>query len=124
MAKITNSSDVSADISLNITNKTTPAITKIANPDTTYADTDVQGLFSIAYTVSTTELTAFPATPTSTVTLAKGESAYIYANVTWTSADTASSNGDELDTWVGENVASVSWSIACTAVQATELPTT
>lgn len=49
---------------------------------------------------------------------------YIYAEVTWTS-DTDSIKGetaDKRDTWIGENVTSVSYDISYTAVQNTELP--
>ena len=49
---------------------------------------------------------------------------YIYAEVIWTS-DTASATGepaDVRDTWIGENVTSVSYNISYTAVQNTELP--
>ena len=49
---------------------------------------------------------------------------YIYAEVIWTS-DTASATGAEADvrdTWIGENVTSVSYPISYKAVQNTELP--
>ena len=49
---------------------------------------------------------------------------YIYAEVIWTS-DTENITGtdaDERDTWIGENVTSVSYNISYKAVQNTELP--
>ena len=49
---------------------------------------------------------------------------YIYAEVIWTS-DTATikgENADVRDTWIGENVTSVSYNISYKAVQSTELP--
>lgn len=49
---------------------------------------------------------------------------YIYAEVIWTS-DTEGTTGeaaDVRDTWIGENVTSVSYNISYTAVQSTELP--
>ena len=49
---------------------------------------------------------------------------YIYAEVIWTS-DTTSATGEEADvrdTWIGENVTSVSYAISYKAVQNTELP--
>ena len=54
---------------------------------------------------------------------------YVYAVVIWTSQDVGVSDsngwvGDQLDTWAGINLTSVSWSLSYTAVQASELPTT
>ena len=49
---------------------------------------------------------------------------YIYAEVIWTS-DTEGVTGtdaDERDTWIGENVTSVSYNISYTAVQNTQIP--
>ena len=47
---------------------------------------------------------------------------YIFAEVTWTSQDTAQESGDELDTWIGQYVTSVSWTLTYKAVQASEVP--
>lgn len=51
---------------------------------------------------------------------------YIFAEVIWTSdleTDVAKGeDGDKRDTWIGENVTSVSYNISYTAVQNTELP--
>lgn len=49
---------------------------------------------------------------------------YIFAEVTWTSQDTAQESGDELDTWIGQYVTSVSWTLTYEAVQASEVPAT
>ena len=49
----------------------------------------------------------------------------VYVFVTWTSADaTLKGNADKLDTWVGENIASVSYTFSVTAVQGSEAPAT
>ena len=51
---------------------------------------------------------------------------YIWAEVTWTSTDQQNGGtvfGDKVDTWVGENIGTISYSLSYTAVQASELPT-
>lgn len=52
---------------------------------------------------------------------------YLYAVLTWTTDDTNDDDagdwyGDALDTWVGENIASVSYAVTYTAVQASQTP--
>lgn len=56
---------------------------------------------------------------------ADGGTIYIYGIVTWTS-DTVGVFGpgaDVRDTWIGQNIETVNWTLNCTAVQASELPT-
>lgn len=55
--------------------------------------------------------------------LAPGQTYYIWAQVTWTSADATSSGdqgaaADALDTWVGENVGALGWTLSYLAEQA------
>ena len=58
------------------------------------------------------------------VTLAPKTSVNIFVVVTWTSADEAlDSAADVLDTWVGQNVASVAYNFTVNAYQASEQPT-
>lgn len=98
--------------------------------DTTgYAVADVKGLFTITLYASTSELTAANDSDKLTsdgIVASAGGKVYIYATVTWKTNDTNSTNadtyGDALDTFVGENVESVSWDITYTAVQDSELP--
>ena len=49
---------------------------------------------------------------------------YVYAEVTWTSQDQTLEEkaSDALDTWFGENLEAVNFTISYTAVQASELP--
>ena len=48
---------------------------------------------------------------------------YIFAEITWTSADTeGEAVADAIDTWVGENVTEISYTFSYTAVQASEIP--
>lgn len=64
------------------------------------------------------------------VTLKPQESCAVYVRALWMSKDSAGVNGegvpyaDLIDTWLGENVASVSVDLVLSAVQASELPTT
>ena len=56
--------------------------------------------------------------------LAPEKTYYIYAEVTWTTADSGEDGtaGDALDTWVGNNVGSIVYNLSYTAVQASEVP--
>ena len=57
--------------------------------------------------------------------LEKGESLYVYYRVEWKSADSlGGATADYLDTWIGQNVESISATLSYTAVQGSELPTT
>lgn len=83
---------------------------------------DVEGLFKLyLYTDAdgTTSLTE--------LSVDSGETKTIYGKVVWTTNYKADdeflgARNDQLDTWVGENVVSVNWSLSYTAVQASELP--
>lgn len=56
--------------------------------------------------------------------LASKDTVYIFAEVTWTSQDQGSTESvaDAIDTWLGENVASIVSDLSYTAVQASEVP--
>lgn len=56
--------------------------------------------------------------------LASKSKVYIFAEVTWTSQDQDSAEivADAIDTWLGENVASIVSDLSYTAVQASEVP--
>lgn len=97
------------------------------------AESDVQGLFSIKLYYSTGEDSATAATEEmtsgrTTVDLAKGSGkVYVYAEVIWASNDAESGSdsgeaADKLDTWVGENVVSISFKISYTAEQNSKEP--
>lgn len=59
------------------------------------------------------------------VELQPGENLYIYAVVTWTSADDSlKGNADALDTWVGTHISGIQFTLTFSAVQGSELPTT
>lgn len=56
--------------------------------------------------------------------LASKSTVYIFAEVTWTSQDQGSTEivADAIDTWLGENVASIVSDLSYKAVQASEVP--
>ncbi len=96
-------------------------------------EAEVQGLFSIKLYYSTETDSAEAATNamtsgTTEVPLAAGSGkVYVYAEVIWASDDAGSSSdqgeaADKLDTWVGENVESISFKISYIAEQNSEKP--
>lgn len=97
------------------------------------AESDVQRLFSIKlYYSKETDSAAAAANAmtsgTTTVDLAKGSGkVYVYAEVIWASDDAGSGSdrgeaADKLDTWVGENVESISFKISYIAEQNSQEP--
>ena len=55
--------------------------------------------------------------------LGEGEKLYVYYRVEWKSADIlGEATADYLDTWIGQNVKTISATLSYTAVQASELP--
>ena len=58
-----------------------------------------------------------------TVTLTSGDTVYIFAEITWTSSDDLQEvTSDAIDTWAGENVEKVEYTISYTAVQSSVQP--
>lgn len=93
-----------------------------------YNKATVLGLFTVSLYYGTTtganNATNTITSGTALTTLGKGNTYYIYAEVTWTTADSGDDGtaGDALDTWVGNNVGSIVYNLSYTAVQASELP--
>ncbi len=121
VATITNDGDVDALVSLSSAFGT---ITKVAGAaeDPTYDDEAIQGLFTITLTHGTTNNAGTDTTDTlNNIALGAGETIYVWASVTWTTSYSDSADEgdteDELDTWVGQNVESVSFKISYKAVQ-------
>lgn len=80
----------------------------------------VKACFSVEVSVANAEGVPYDDT---TVTLEPGASLTVYATVTWTSQDMWGQYvSDAIDTWIGENVASVAYTFTYTAVQNSELP--
>ena len=92
--------------------------------DPAYYLADVEGLFELY--LYTDESGSQSLTENGIEVLAQ-ESKTIYGKVVWTTnyqADDATlgAANDALDTWVGENVTFVNWSLSLTAVQSSDLP--
>ena len=152
IAAIKNSSEVNANVTFEVGDTVTVALnpsttwgwgTSFACDPTTGAvkgapsQDEVAGLFSITLYVTSDDSAGFdnatkevytPGT-SEEITLKPNEAVYLYATVTWTSDDdlnsTSTATGvepDALDTWVGENVESVAWTVSFKAVQSSELP--
>lgn len=132
VAIVTNNSDVKATIT--VSGGDTATCNVMADHPSTeegFEDksTEAAACFSIKFYTSDTDDATDATEELASETLdAKTDSAtdaiYIFAQVTWTSQDTAQESGDALDTWIGQYVTSVSWTLTYKAVQASELPTT
>ncbi len=85
-----------------------------------YTDDDTNGVKSnfTTYDLSADESPVIELTP--------GKAVYIYAEVFWTTNESINSDAgltaDALDTWVGQYVSSVTYTISYRAVQGSELP--
>lgn len=139
VAEITNSGEVDAEVTITVGEIDFAGVTfgngyewqtdKVAGDGPSEAQ--VEALFSIKlyYTTENTAATDKGITSGAAIgtKLAKdGGIFYIWAEVTWTSTDLQNGGttfGDAVDTWVGKNVKTISYSLAYTAVQASELPT-
>ena len=137
IATITNKGDVAATITISVENLVLTyqgggSFDSIDNPSSLTED-KVKGLFDIAlyYGSSASWTDDYLSNGISSgaaigKALGAEESISIYAVVTWTTRYSDSGNDgvdmDELDTFAGENVATVSWDVSYTAVQASEIP--
>ena len=86
-----------------------------------YSEAAIKGLFEIKLYEGTDENTATD-TALTEQELVAGGILYIFAEVVWTSDDASvtGTDADLRDTWVGENVTSVQYTLSYTAVQHTE----
>lgn len=115
VAEITNSGDVDAEVTIARNDLPTAQLAADAKSDdgynTYYSDDQVKAMFTIKFFSDElgSELE-------NTFTVAAGGSQKIYAQVTWTTVS------DPQDTWYGEWMESVSWTISYTATQSTQIP--
>ena len=130
VAIVTNKSDVKATITVSAGDTATCNVMEGAEDQDGYVDksTEAAACFSIKfYTSDTNDAKKATKELVSETLDAKTDSAtdaiYIFAEVTWESQDTAQESGDTLDTWIGQYVTSVSWTLTYTATQNSELPT-
>lgn len=143
VATITNSSAVEADVTVTVGGITVTPVGGAESYGSGYTESStenapseeqVKGLFSVQLYYDADDLDAEADTATdalnsgATVVMAAGNETpvvlKIYAVVTWTSSDTTlKTNSDALDTWVGENIASIGSTLTFTAVQGSESAT-
>lgn len=140
VATLTNGGDVDASVTITVGDETIALRDSVPYDETGYSLSDstlsgngasqeqVENLFSIKLYQAKTETWSNGGEITGAISLGakSGETAttvYIFAEITWTSTD---SQGvlvsDAIDTWAGQNVASVSYAISYTAVQSSEQP--
>lgn len=123
VATITNASDVKASVSLTSDEAVTFTYREPEPADKDANETNAKACFKIELFASTTKTDSVEISDTddkytAPVELNENDGVlYVYARVTWTTSS------NTLDTWIGINVASLSWQITYTAVQASELPT-
>lgn len=118
VAAIRNSGDVSAEVTVSVSELTvgSAAFEKGAVEDERYnqyvSDTELQAVFTVAFAsdANGTEITG------NKFTLAPSGSQDIYMQVTWTT------RSDAQDTFFGEYLDSLTWTISYSAVQSSELP--
>ena len=143
VAVIKNNSEVDAKVSVTVGDVTLSALqgsltygsgSDTANP----TEEQVKALFTIELYYHETSAAIGSTDDLNKITLSDGKAdvktltvgsgaIYLYAVLTWTTDDTNTSAaggwyGDALDTWVGENVAGVSYAVTYTAVQASQTP--
>ena len=126
VATITNDGDVDALVSLSSEFGTIAKVEGAAE-DPTYDDAAIKGLFTITLTHGTTNNADTDTTDTlDNIALGAGDTIYVWASVTWTTnysdSEDEGDTEDALDTWVGQNVESVSFKISYKAVQNSQLP--
>lgn len=101
--------------------------TEVSFVDSSYDKAKVLSLFTVDLYYGTSDGAANATNSiesgTALATLAPSNTYYIYAKVTWESDDASGETAaDELDTWVGNNVGSIVYTLSYTAVQASEVP--
>lgn len=121
VATIKNTGDVDALVELSAV---VDVVNKIEGADATYDDEVVKGLFTVnLYTSTSNDAQGATAYTKKLNVVAESGVLYIFADITWTSDDESVSGtaADERDTWVGENVTSIGFTVSYTAVQNSEV---
>ena len=118
VAAIRNSGDVSADVTVSVSALTvgSAVFEEGADKDTRWkqyvSDTELQAVFEVAFASDATGTEI----ANNKFTLAPSGSKDIYMQVTWTT------QSDAQDTFFGEYLNSLTWTISYSAVQSSELP--
>lgn len=123
VATISNKGEVNALVTLTVGD--TPTVNKAEGADTTYEDAEIAALFTVTLYTGTTDAAGSAVKYEDAVEVVAGSGVlYVFADVTWTSDDETvfGDAADERDTWVGENVTSIAYTISYTAAQNTGKP--
>ena len=125
VAVLQNKGDVEAYVTFGDAESTEKIVKAVGDEDWgDYSEETIKGLFEIKLYKGTSATVDTDTTPLAAQELAVNEAIYIFAEVIWTSDDESvtGTDADLRDTWVGENVASVQYTLSYTAVQHTEIP--
>ena len=139
IVSITNKGDVDATVTINLGDIALQDINKAWYSQETSSTTapsaaEAAAVFSITfYSIDFDEDGNYTTTLYATGSTEGNSSITLYAEVTWTTYydNTTGSaignawkgvNADKLDTWIGEHIASVHWTLSYTAVQGSQLP--
>lgn len=140
VATLTNNGDVNASVTITVGAETVTLLGGKSYDTTGYGNNagaltgsgasqwQVENLFSIKLYQDETETWSNGGEITGAISLGakSGETAttvYIFAEITWTSSDDLQEvTSDAIDTWAGENVEKVEYTISYTAVQSSEQP--
>ena len=139
VATIQNSGDVSAKVSFTTDGETITLLSGIQYDTTGYGNVDgaltgdgasqrqVENLFSVKLYYDNSKVynddDGAGAEITDAIELFPEDTVYIFAEITWTSSDDLQEvTSDAIDTWAGENVEKVEYTISYTAVQSSVQP--
>lgn len=130
VATIENKGDVDALVTLEVA--ATPTLTcdaaygtGVTTGDGAPTEEECKEVFTVKWYTNTSNSAEGATAYTTSVNLtAEGGVLYVYAQVTWTSdiGGLTGENADIRDTWIGEHVSAVTWTLECTAVQNSERP--
>lgn len=123
VATISNLGEVDALVTLSVGD--TPTVNKVESADGTYEDDVIAGLFTVTLYTGTSDAAGSATAYSDEIELAAGTGiVYVFAEVTWTSDDETvfGDAADARDTWVGQNVTGISYTVSYKAVQNTEKP--
>ena len=122
-ATIKNAGDVNALVTLTAGNET--IVNALTDDWGVYNEETIKGLFDIVIYTNTENAPDGASKYTDAINLAATNGVlYVFVEVTWTSDDETvyGETADVRDTWVGENITSVSYTLSFTAVQNTQIP--
>ncbi len=134
VATIENKGDVDALVTLEVAATPTLTLTGgaaygtgVATGNGAPTEEECKAVFTVKWYTNTSNSAEGATAYTTSVNLtAERGVLYVYAQVTWTSdiGGLTGENADIRDTWIGEHVSAVTWTLECTAVQNSTRPAT